>query len=66
MFYSKVCCAPQKRYTINEFPPPGACGTQQLKDRVFGGANTTISDYPWYVEYCVFRQVIRLIQLLII
>lgn len=36
----------QSRFTANDLPIPGRCGTQ-AKDRIVGGTETSILDFPW-------------------
>lgn len=36
----------QPRFSANDLPIPGRCGTQ-AKDRIVGGEETSILDYPW-------------------
>lgn len=36
----------QTRFTANDLPIPGRCGTQ-ANDRIVGGEETSILDYPW-------------------
>lgn len=43
-------CCPINRFTVNDLPPRGKCGTQ-AKDRIVGGEETSISDFPWYGCY---------------
>ncbi|XP_031619952.1 uncharacterized protein LOC116338681 [Contarinia nasturtii] len=46
-----VCCE-EPTFKESDFPQPGQCGTQ-LKVRIIGGTETTITDYPWMalIEY---------------
>lgn len=36
----------QTRFTANDLPVPGRCGTQ-ASDRIVGGEETSILDFPW-------------------
>lgn len=36
----------QTQFTANDLPIPGRCGTQ-AKERIVGGQETSILDYPW-------------------
>lgn len=40
----QVCCPVP--FTVSDLPAPGQCGTQ-AKDRIVGGEETNIQDYPW-------------------
>ncbi|XP_055323307.1 serine protease easter-like isoform X2 [Sitodiplosis mosellana] len=42
---TKVCCNTSV-FKESDFPQPGVCGTQ-FKERIVGGEETTITDFPW-------------------
>lgn len=42
--YFQVCC--RSGLFISDLPAPGKCGVQ-AKDRIVGGEETNIQDFPW-------------------
>lgn len=53
----------QTRFTANDLPIPGRCGTQ-ANDRIVGGEETSLMDYPWYVIWLHDRQTLFILIVL--
>lgn len=42
--------ANRNKFRVEDLPPPGRCGNQ-VADKIVGGEETGIYQYPWYLAF---------------